>query len=109
VYSRAPYNHESSSFQVRNFSDLECSIAVLYAKGKAIGGRDLRIRCHLRLHLPWAPYSENALPIRLLSNTKIVEQAKMANIKEVILSKMANTKEVILSTVLMGMPSASAF
>jgi hypothetical protein len=37
---RAPYNHESSSSQVRNFSDLECSIAVLYAKGEAIGGRD---------------------------------------------------------------------
>jgi hypothetical protein len=78
-------------------------------KVKQLGDGILRIRCHLRLHLPWAPYSENALPIRLLSNTKIVEQAKMANIKEVILSKMANTKEVILSTVLMGMPSASAF
>jgi hypothetical protein len=33
---RAPYNHESSSSQVRNFSDLEWSIAVLYAKGYAI-------------------------------------------------------------------------
>jgi hypothetical protein len=33
----------------------------------------LRIRGHLRLHLSWASYSENALPIRLLPNTKIVE------------------------------------
>ncbi len=33
---RAPYNHKSSSSQVRNFSDLECSIAVLSAKGNTI-------------------------------------------------------------------------
>jgi hypothetical protein len=27
----------------------------------------------IRGHLSWTPYSENALPIRLLPNTKIVE------------------------------------
>jgi hypothetical protein len=39
-------------------------------KGQAIDGRHTQNKGP---SLSWAPYSENALPIRLLPNTKIVK------------------------------------
>jgi len=70
-----PYNHKSSSSQWRNFSDLECSVAVHYAcNAKHLGEGILRIRGLAKA----TPYSENALPLGLyITRNNLGENSKV--------------------------------
>jgi hypothetical protein len=55
---------ESSFVERRSFSDLECSVAALYAQ-ESPWGRASEYKGWPWLHLSQAPYSENALPLGL--------------------------------------------